>query len=114
MHGPHNHVCPNPKCCTVWHHDPATIPNDQQAIIDAHSCPKCGRQQYGFTELGAPHKVPQFCSNGRRCIALDGSAHYVACHPTTSYIQTPDGSMDHQFEALRLLAELNRVLGRAA
>lgn len=47
---PHNHVCQNKSCGTVWHHDPHSLDalyRSDPATADeahnrAHQCPKCG------------------------------------------------------------------------
>ena len=73
----HNHKCP--ECACVWHHDPKSIPDVDGAHTQAHSCPECGTQQY--LKLTREPGVPKYCSNGARCIKLDGSGEVCAVAP---------------------------------
>jgi hypothetical protein len=75
--GPHNHQCDD--CHAVWHHNPRTIPDTTSAIHAAHSYPQCGKPNFFLADDESA--IPQYCSNGVRCILLDGSG--ASIQPTT-------------------------------
>lgn len=87
---PHNHRCK--RCDTIWHHDPAAIPNSVGAAAVAHTCPNCGKQEYNLDHSGPP----QFCSNGVRCIKMDGSAEIVI--PAATVPMTREERIDDELQ----------------
>jgi len=87
---PHNHKCDD--CGVIWHHDPKAIPDDDRAHTVAHSCPACGTQQYEKLGTGKP----QYCSNGVRCIKLDGSGEICSPAPTKPLSPAQRADIEHR------------------
>ncbi len=70
---PHEHRCSD--CLIAWHHDPIEvwpepgITQDEHERLQtlhnkAHSCPKCGKQEFHIDNSGTK---PAFINTGERC-----------------------------------------------
>lgn len=51
MSGTHKHRCPNQHCGHIWEHG-----NDNRGDTQAHTCQKCGSEQWGWHYGG--HEPP--------------------------------------------------------
>ena len=72
----HTHVCT--VCRTAWCHRPDEIPENLMDAIQAHTCPKCGKLEFTYDHHET--KKPVYCSNGVRCMMLDGSGSTIEPH----------------------------------
>lgn len=57
----HKHKCPNQSCNYIWEHEDecADLQSEAEATL-AHTCPKCGREQW-FKYWGHEYGVFHSC-----------------------------------------------------